>query len=261
MVLVLFFDAVGTLFRVRGSVGEIYGRVAADYGVQVDPQELNRAFYQAFARAPAAACPGLTGSELLAWERAWWRQVVQDTFSQLGDPGDNPRGDPIGTPAVFPEFEAFFDQVFDLFAEGEPWELYPETLPVLHTLREHGIPLGVISNFDSRLLPVLKRLQLQEYFSSITLSTQVGYAKPDAKIFHTALQAQGIPSEQALQALHIGDSYNQDYLGAKAAGLNALWLDRSEHSDYSDYKTDHQPTKTQERIPDLWGSLTAFQKR
>ncbi|MCF2969820.1 HAD-IA family hydrolase [Synechococcus sp. Nb3U1] len=245
MVSVLFFDAVGTLFRVRGSVGEIYGQVAADYGVRVDPRGLDRAFYQAFARAPAGARPGLTGSDLLAWERAWWHQVVQDTFSQFGEQ----LGDQTGSLAGFPEFEAFFDQVFELFAGRDPWELYPETLPVLQTLREQGIQLGVISNFDSRLVPVLKQLQLEEYFSSITLSTRVGYAKADAKIFHAALKAQGIPSEQAW---HIGDSYHQDYLGAKAAGLNALWLDRAEH------QQDPRPAKA--RTPDLWGSLTVIQR-
>ncbi|MEN9222321.1 MAG: HAD-IA family hydrolase [Thermostichus sp. BF3_bins_97] len=235
---VLFFDAVGTLFRVRGSVGQIYGQVAADYGVKVDPQALDRAFYQAFSAAPAGAQPGLTGSDLLAWERAWWQQVVQETFARLG------------SLQTFSRFEAFFDQVFELFAGGDPWELYPETLPVLQTLQEQRIRLGVISNFDSRLLPVLRQLQLDAYFSSITLSTQVGYAKPDALIFRAALATQGIPSEQAW---HIGDSYRQDYLGAKAAGLNALWLDRSEQQE------DPRPDKTQARTPDLWGALTAIQ--
>jgi putative hydrolase of the HAD superfamily len=239
---VLFFDAVGTLFRVRGSVGQIYSQVAADYGVRVDPQALDRAFYQAFARAPAGACPGLTGSSLLAWERAWWQQVVQETFAQVGSLG------------VFSQFEAFFHQVFELFAGADPWELYPETLPVLQTLQQEGIRLGVISNFDSRLLPLLRQLQLDPYFSSITLSTQVGYAKPDAPIFRSALAAQGILSEQAW---HIGDSYSQDYLGAKAAGLNALWLDRLGRSNL---EGDHRFANTQERTTDLWGSLTALQR-
>ncbi len=241
---VLFFDAVGTLFRVRGSVGQIYSQVAADYGVRVDPQALDRAFYQAFAEAPAGACPGLTESSLLAWERAWWRQVVQETFAQ------------VGSLTAFGEyrFESFFAQVFELFAGADPWELYPETLPVLQTLQQEGIRLGVISNFDSRLLPVLRQLQLDPYFSSITLSTQVGYAKPDAKIFHTALKAQGILSGQAW---HIGDSYSQDYLGAKAAGLNALWLDRLGRSNL---EGEHRFANTQERTADLWGSLTALQR-
>ncbi|MEN9202974.1 MAG: HAD-IA family hydrolase [Thermostichus sp. DG_1_6_bins_120] len=247
MVSVLFFDAVGTLFRVRGSVGEIYAQVAGEYGVRVDPQALDRAFYRAFAQAPRGACPGLTGSDLLAWERAWWQQVVQNTFGQLADQ--------TGSRLVFPQFEVFFDQVFELFAGGEPWELYPETLAVLQTLQEQGIRLGVISNFDSRLLPVLKHLQLREYFSSVTLSTQVGYAKPDAQIFHTALKAQGIP---ASQAWHIGDSYSQDYLGAKAAGLNALWLDRSPDPEGSQPKGSHSApaSSPQDRATDLWGCLT-----
>lgn len=47
---VLFFDAVGTLFRVRGSVGQVYSQVAAEYGVRVDPQALDRAFGQVLPR-------------------------------------------------------------------------------------------------------------------------------------------------------------------------------------------------------------------
>jgi len=229
---VLFFDAVGTLFRVRGSVGQVYSQVAAEYGVRVDPPALDRAFAQAFAQAPTPACPGLTGSALQAWERAWWRQVVRQTFAQ------------VGSLAAFGEgqFEAFFAHLFEYFAGADPWELYPETLPVLQVLQQEGIRLGVISNFDSRLPGVLQQLQLDPYFSSLTLSTQVGYAKPDPRIFQAALVAQGIPPAAAC---HIGDSRREDYQGARAAGWKALWLDR-EGKDRS----------CQGRIADLWGALS-----
>ncbi|MFS8855788.1 HAD-IA family hydrolase [Synechococcus sp. H55.7] len=229
---VLFFDAVGTLFRVRGGVGQAYSQVAAEYGVRVDPPALDCAFAQAFAQAPTPACPGLTGSVLQEWERAWWRQVVRQTFAQ------------VGSLAAFGEgqFEVFFAHLFEYFAGAGPWELYPETLPVLQVLQQEGIRLGVISNFDSRLPGVLQQLQLGSYFSSLTLSTQVGYAKPDPRIFQAALAAQGIPPAAAC---HIGDSHREDYQGAKAAGLKALWLDR-EGKDRS----------CQGRIADLWGALS-----
>ncbi len=228
----IFFDAVGTLFRVRGSVGQAYSQVAAAYGVAVDPQALDRAFAQAFASAPPPACVGLTGSLLQEWERAWWRQVVRQTFAE------------VGSLAAFGEerFEAFFARLFEYFATSDPWELYPETLPVLAALQQEGIRLGVISNFDSRLPRVLQALQLEGYFSSLTLSTQVGYAKPDPRIFQAALAAQGIPPEAAW---HIGDSRREDYQGAKAAGLGALWLDR-----------EGKDSSCRERIADLWGSLS-----
>jgi REG-2-like, HAD superfamily (subfamily IA) hydrolase len=229
---VIFFDAVGTLFRVRGSVGQAYSQVAAAYGVAVDPQALDRAFAQAFASAPPPACAGLLGSALQEWERAWWRQVVRQTFAG------------VGSLAAFGEerFAAFFAHLFEHFAAGDPWELYPETLPVLQALQQEGIQLGVISNFDSRLVRVLQALQLDGYFSSLTLSTQVGYAKPDPRIFQAALAAQGIPPAAAW---HIGDSRREDYQGAKAAGLRALWLDR-----------EGQDPSCQERIENLGGSLS-----
>jgi putative hydrolase of the HAD superfamily len=229
---VLFFDAVGTLFRVRGSVGQVYSQVAAEYGVRVDPQALDRAFGQVFAQAPAPACPGLTGSPLREWERTWWRQVVRETFAR------------VGSLAAFGEhrFEDFFAQLFEHFAGADPWELYPETLPALRALQQEGIRLGVISNFDSRLPRVLQQLQLDPYFSTLTLSTQVGYAKPDPRIFQAALAGHGIPPAAAG---HIGDSRRDDYQGAKAAGLRALWLDR-----------EGKDSSCPERIEDLWGSLS-----
>jgi putative hydrolase of the HAD superfamily len=52
---VIFVDAVGTLFGVRGSVGEQYAKIAAEFNVSLDPQLINRAFYQAFQAAPKIA--------------------------------------------------------------------------------------------------------------------------------------------------------------------------------------------------------------
>jgi len=207
---IIFFDAVGTLFTVKDSVGHIYCQVVADYGVEVDPVILNQSFYQAFSQAPSAAFPEVPLEQVPTLERQWWRQIVFKTFNSLGFGG-------------FPGFEDYFQEVYDLFAQPQAWVLYPETLPVLDYLCSHGIPVGIISNFDTRLLAVLDALHLNPYFSSITSSSSVGYAKPSPAIFCRALEKHGIPAHQAL---HIGDSYSQDFLGAQRSGLQALWLNR-----------------------------------
>lgn len=206
----IFFDAVGTLFTVKGSVGHIYSEVLAHYGVEVDPVVLNQSFYHAFAHAPAAAFPEAPLQEVPTLERQWWRQVVVETFRNLGLEG-------------FPGFEDYFEEVYDLFAQPQVWTLYPETLPVLEYLHRHGIPVGIISNFDTRLLAVLEGLHLNSYLQSVTSSSSVGYAKPSPVIFRRALEKHGIPAHHAL---HIGDSYHQDFLGAQRSGLQALWLNR-----------------------------------
>ncbi|MGB8690815.1 MAG: HAD-IA family hydrolase, partial [Microcoleus sp.] len=70
-----------------------------------------------------------------------------------------------------------------------------------------------------------KSLNLAEYFTSVTISTEVGAAKPDSQIFTVALQKHNCIAENVV---HIGDSFKADYCGAKTAGLNAIWLNRQQ---------------------------------
>jgi putative hydrolase of the HAD superfamily len=86
-----------------------------------------------------------------------------------------------------------------------------------------GIELGIVSNFDSRLYSVLQALELRDFFSSITISTQAGAAKPDPQIFAIALEKHNC---EPAAAWHIGDSIAEDYQAAKAAGLRGIWINR-----------------------------------
>ena len=74
---------------------------------------------------------------------------------------------------------------------------------------------------------MLKHLNLDRFFTSITISSIAGFAKPAANIFQIALSKYNLaPSE----AWHIGDSLTDDYQGAKNAGLTAFWLNCDVHS-------------------------------
>jgi putative hydrolase of the HAD superfamily len=209
---VIFLDAVGTIFGVRGSVGEIYGAIAGKYGVQVSAEILNEAFLQAFAASDPPVFPGTHPEEIPECEFEWWRVIALRTFQQ------------VGTLDQFADFTDFFDQLYSYFATAEPWFIYPDVLPALEAWRESEIELGIVSNFDSRIDLVLKALKLDDFFTSVTISTMAGFAKPDPQIFVAALQKH---SCDAKDAWHIGDSFRQDYQGAKAAGIRAILLERT----------------------------------
>ncbi|NEO34108.1 MAG: HAD family hydrolase [Symploca sp. SIO3C6] len=208
---VIFLDAVGTLFGVRGSVGEVYGMFAREYGVKVKDASLNNSFLRAFKSAKPPVFPGADPDEIPEQEFEWWRMIALRTFEDAG------------VLEQFVDFTDFFDQLYHHFATAKPWFIYPDVIPALEKWQAVGIGLGIVSNFDSRLHFVLKELKLDKFFTSITISTFAGAAKPEPQIFATALQKHHC---QPQEAWHIGDSYQQDYQGARAAGLRAILIDR-----------------------------------
>lgn len=209
---VIFLDAVGTLFGVRGSVGDVYSAIAQQFDVKVPATTLNQAFKEAFACAPPLAFPGNDPDDIPECEFEWWRVIALRTFKQAG------------VLDQFDDFTDFFDELYNYFATAEPWFIYPDVVPALEAWRRIGIQLGILSNFDSRLNFVLEALGLDEFFTSVTISTEVGAAKPDKQIFMSALQKHHC---QPQEAWHIGDSFQEDYQGAKAAGLRAILLERT----------------------------------
>ena len=182
----VFFDAGGTLFRPYPSVGDVYARTAARHGVVVEAHKVEEAFHKSWhTRNGMVSLEGQTTEKI---ERDWWYALVRDVFGNL---------------EAFKDFDAFFEELYDLFAHAECWRLFEDTLPVLDRLKADGYRLGIISNWDHRLFSIVEQLGLGSYFEHVTASSKVGTAKPGAAIFHHALQALKVPAEGAI---HIGDS-------------------------------------------------------
>ena len=208
---VIFLDAAGTLFGVKGSVGNVYSKIAQQFGVEASDSALNQAFLQSFPAAPPPIFPGTPPHKIAECEFEWWYVVSLRTFQQ------------VGVLEQFSDFSAFFTELYNHFATAEPWFVYPDVRPALERLQQSGIELGVVSNFDSRLYLVLQALDLAQFFTSVTISTEVGSAKPDPKIFAVGLKKHDCPAQAAW---HIGDSLKEDYEGAQAAGLKAILINR-----------------------------------
>ncbi len=214
MTRVVFFDVAGTLIRVRDGVGAQYARVAARFGVTVDPAALAREFPRAFRAAPLMAFPGARPEAVPGLERETWRGIVRDVFAGAGSLAAFAPG----------AFDAYFDAVYRHFEDASVWEVYPDVAPALLSLRGLGCSLGVVSNFDSRVVRILEGLALAPWFASVTLSSEVGVTKPGPAIFARALARHGA---EPAEALHVGDSPVEDAEGARAAGLAAVLIDRA----------------------------------
>jgi putative hydrolase of the HAD superfamily len=211
---VVFFDVAGTLIRVRDGVGVQYARVAGRFGVAADPLALEREFPRAFRAAPPMAFPGAPAEAVPGLEREVWRGIVREVFSGAGL-----------LRAFLPgAFDAYFDAVYRHFEDAAVWDVFPDVTPALGALRRAGCSLGIVSNFDSRVLRILEELGLARWFETVTLSSQVGATKPDRAIFERALAQHGA---DAARALHVGDSPTEDCEGAQGAGLRAVLIDRS----------------------------------
>jgi putative hydrolase of the HAD superfamily len=209
---VIFLDAVGTLFGVRESVGEVYSELARRHGVEVRAATLNQAFLQSFRAAGSSAFSDINHpTEIPAKEFAWWLAIANQTFKQAG------------ALHQFSNFEEFFAELYAHFATADPWIVYPDVRPVLEHWQKLGIQLGILSNFDSRIYSVLRSLDLANFFASVTISTEAGAAKPDPQIFAIALQKHQCLPESAW---HIGDSYKEDYEAARAVGMRGIWVRR-----------------------------------
>jgi putative hydrolase of the HAD superfamily len=206
----VLFDAAGTLFQLRTPVGAVYAEAALAHGLRPGPdlaQRIEQRFRAEFPAMPRPAYRPDDPAHNEAEDRRWWRQLVRQVLRDFG-PFD---------------FDPFFDAVYALYASAETWELFPEVPSVLRELRRRGLRLGIVSNFDARLLPVCEGLGLHNRVDTITYAAEAGAAKPDAGIFALALDRLEV---DAPAALHVGDSLEEDVQGAQAAGLDALWVFR-----------------------------------
>ena len=116
--------------------------------------------------------------------------------------------------------------VQDLRAAHPPFGLWTVRLPeapgALETLRGLGLRLAVVSNSNGTVARLLEHLDLARWLDAVVDSAVVGFEKPDPRIFRHAADLLGV---EPAEAVHVGDLYSVDVLGARAAGVRAILLD------------------------------------
>lgn len=207
---VMLFDAAGTLFHPAEPVWEVYAAVAREFSWRLEARRIETAFRETWSGMPAPDWENAAVDP----EREWWRLLVKRVLTGAGvaEPG--------------PGFAPYFKRLWDHYARAEAWVLYEEVPEVLEILRQR-YRLGILSNFDDRLFPVLRGLGIIDLFEAVTISSHAKARKPDPAIFHEALRAHRIGPRQGL---HVGDEREADWVGARNAGMASFELDRARNS-------------------------------
>ena len=110
--------------------------------------------------------------------------------------------------------------------EGRLWSLVPADVPAtLERLQALGFGLAVVSNANGTVRERLRLLGLGRFFPIVVDSHEEKIEKPDPRVFLPALKALGVSPDRAL---YVGDLFHIDVLGARAAGIDAVLLDRDD---------------------------------
>ena len=104
----------------------------------------------------------------------------------------------------------------------QPDDLYPDALPSIEGLREAGYRLAIVANQPAARSKELRALGVSA--EVITMSDEMGVAKPDPAFFSRALELMGGPAPA--DVAYVGDRVDNDVLPAMAAGLRSIWLRR-----------------------------------
>lgn len=192
-------DAAGVLITPTQPLADTYCAHAARHGVVgLTPELVSSRFRAAFAEsagAPAALRYVGDGAP-------FWRRMVARCCGS--------------------ESDALFRSLFEHFAQPHAWAVAHNAAPALGRLRAAGVRLALVSNFDTRLRPLLAAHDgLDAAFDTLAISAEVGAEKPDARLFLAACAALGVPPGLCL---HLGDDPEADVRGALAAGVAQAWL-------------------------------------
>lgn len=205
----VFFDLGGTLLVMRRD--RIFRRVLQEEGRKVSLERVHSAYIGA-----EPWWLSVYGNKVMTAEQTneAYRNLDEKVFAALFPQEDGAEALRISklVRKRWPELEG---QI--------PLELYPDAEPTLAKLRDDGYPLGLISNAPPDTGRVVDALGLRRYLASVVISGVVGYSKPHPEIFRIALKEVGVsPGE----ALHVGDLYEADVVGARNAGISCLLIDR-----------------------------------
>jgi putative hydrolase of the HAD superfamily len=228
----VFLDAGETLFQVADPLPE-YGQILAHLGYTVAPDGLAALFRRA---RREALFPGHVGPPPHFAIAADLAQQRRERFVRALLDGIGVRE---------PDRPAASEAIRESFVGTRLFGLYPDAAAVLPELRARGHRLGIISNWEPRLDILCHNHGIAPHFDFVLASEAEGFAKPGPRLFQRALELAGSPPERAV---HVGDSFEHDVLGARAVGIAAVLLDRGGYYPIDEW---HPTISSLEQLPGL----------
>jgi putative hydrolase of the HAD superfamily len=205
----VFFDAGETLVHPHPTFPDRFSTVLAREGYDVDTEVIRERIHIVSDRFAHAAETNELWTTTPERSRAFWHDVYGIFFRELGISDAN----------------GLIDTVYAEFTDLANYALFEDVVPMLRRLRNAGLRLGVISNFEEWLERLLDQLGVGEYFDVRVISGVEGMEKPDPRIFHLAMSRAGV---NAASSVYVGDSPKFDVEPAAALGMLPVLIDRRE---------------------------------
>jgi putative hydrolase of the HAD superfamily len=202
----VFFDAVGTLIHPTPCAADAYHLIGGRYGSRLPLSEVRARFAAAF-RAEERFDAQRQHRTDEQRERERWRRIVVAVLDDVRDP------------------PSCFRDLYEHFAQPDAWRCEPGAGDLLMALRSAGFVVGVASNFDHRLRDVVGCLPELLPLDRLAISSEIGWKKPAGEFFAALAAMTGLP---AAEILVVGDDLDNDFHGARAAGMRGLLLDPGE---------------------------------
>jgi len=193
----------GTLALERAARAALYAEAAAARGLDVDEATMGALMAEVHATLPVSV------GGAFRYSRGWFERFIEVIFVER-----------LGLSSA--DLPAAQEALFARFADARTFRLFPGAREVVERARRAGWRVAVVSNWSHALEPLLGDLGVRP--DAVLSSAVEGLEKPDPELFHRALRRVGARAEGSL---HAGDSLENDVLGARAAGLEAVLVDRS----------------------------------
>lgn len=204
---ILLFDAVGTLIYAEPKPAAVYEVVGRRFGSRLSLPEIESRFRRVFAAEEALDRRDLQGRTDEARERQRWRSIVLAVLDDVA------------------EQDAAFLDLWDHFARPEAWRPFDDAAETIAQLVARGDTVGVASNFDARLRPIIAAHFPMIAGERVFASSELGYRKPMRGFFEAC--AARLASNEASFTL-IGDDVDNDFHGARSAGWSSILIDRND---------------------------------
>ena len=236
----VLFDLVGTVLDEQSdyeALDRVMARVAERFRLDAKPKELSGEFSLALMEILRQEGDDVeTPAEFVPFEKA-----AKDIFAAILEF----RGF-----TASPEDVAWFWSSY-LEDQRKTWRLYPEAKKVLQDLKAKGLRIVIVTDADRYLArEMLPRLKLDALVDAVVCAEDAGFVKPHPAVFELGIKAAGCAADECA---FVGDSYERDVLGARAAGIrHAILVDRHRA------RTVDVPTvPSLKRVPKLLGAIEA----
>jgi FMN phosphatase YigB (HAD superfamily) len=200
----VLIDGLGTLIALAPPAPLLVEALQRDYAIELSPAQAERAF---------------------ALEMAYYREHHQEARDEAGLDELRRRCARVLAGGLPPEVadELGEDDLTGLLLGSLHFSAQPDARGALRALRGEGLTVVVVSNWDCGLPAVLQRIGLGGEIDGVVTSGGVGHRKPEPEIFGAALELAGVKHEEAV---HVGDSIENDVRGALGADVGAILLRR-----------------------------------